>query len=286
MNGNYPRAGASRIIFPFPDSTRGENMFEVLTREAAVRFGVGSKALPLTQALLAAMMAKDTGGLAGFLEKFKAAGLEPLVQSWLGGGQGAQPISNAQIESVLGTSGGLLSALTAHLDLPRDKVTEAIGYLLPALIGRLTPGGNLPTHPPADIAGHAQIGQDLLAQAIQAVQAAQQAGAAGNSPKWLTWAVAIVAVLGALYAWSTGTSHLETSQPIATPGSSPPKLPANNVQPPPSGAAFGGSGAPVSKPASAAAPAIAAASAALTASGASAAAGAAAANRPDPPPHP
>jgi len=254
-------------------------MLEVLIREAAVRFGMGNKALPLAQALLAAMMSKDTGGLAGFLEKFKAAGLEHLVRSWLGGGQGAQPISNSQIESVLGTSGGLLPALTAHLDLPRDRITEAIGYLLPALIGRLTPGGSLPTHPPADIASHAQIGQGLLAQALQAVQAAQQTGAAGNSRKWLAWAVAIVAVLAALYAWSTSTSRPEAPKPIAAPASPPPQLPVNNAQPPSPGAAFSG-GAPVGEPASAAAPAIAAASAV------SAAPGASAANQPEPPPHP
>ena len=52
-------------------------MFDVLIREAGARFGLGDKALPVAQMLLAYMTNRDTGGLAGFLEKFKAAGLGP-----------------------------------------------------------------------------------------------------------------------------------------------------------------------------------------------------------------
>ena len=234
-------------------------MFEVLIREAAARFGVGDKALPLVQMLLAAMTAKDTGGLAGFLDKFKAAGLGPLVQSWLGGGDGAQPIGNAQVEAVLGTSGGLLPALTAHLGLPRDQVTEAIGYLLPTLVGRLTPGGAMPANPSADVAAYAQAGQGLLAQAAQAVQTAQRAGAGGDNRKWLLWAVVIVIVLAALYAWSTSRHETPKSLPQAFPmpgATSQPAAP-QHVQPPVPGAAFGGSTSPDPAPAPAAAPAAA-----------------------------
>jgi uncharacterized protein YidB (DUF937 family) len=216
---------------------------------------VGDKALPLVQMLLAAMTAKDTGGLAGFLEKFKVAGLGPMVQSWLGGGEGAQPIDNTQIEAVLGTSGGLLPILTAHLDLPRDQITETVGYLLPALVGRLTPGGVLPANPPANVVGYAQAGQGLLAQAAQAVQAAQQAG--GNNRKWLVWVIVIVIVLAVLYAWSTRSR--ETPQPPSLP-SIPRAIsratPPAHIQPPVPGAAFGGSAPP--QPASAAVPAASA----------------------------
>lgn len=99
-------------------------MFDVLLREVAARFGMGDKALPLVQMLLAYMTNKDTGGLIGFLEKFKAANLGPIVQSWLGGGPSAQPITNTQLETVLGGSGGLLSQLTSRLDVGRDNITS------------------------------------------------------------------------------------------------------------------------------------------------------------------
>jgi uncharacterized protein YidB (DUF937 family) len=222
-------------------------MFEVLIREAAARFGVGDKALPLVQMLLAAITAKDTGGLAGFLDKFKAAGLGPLVQSWLGGGEGAQSISNVQIETVLGNS--LLPALTAQLGLPRDPITPTIGYLLPALIGRLTPGGSLPANLPAEIASHAQTGQGLLAQATQALQATQRTGTPGGGLIRLVGVIVIVIVLAALYAWST--DHRQAPQPIHVPA-----VPA----------AAGTTSAPLNAlPASAASAADSAASAASTA---------------------
>ena len=68
-------------------------MFDVLIREVAVRFNLGDKALPLLQMLLACMTRQDTGGLPGFLEKLKAAGLGPAVQSWLGGGPSAKAVT-------------------------------------------------------------------------------------------------------------------------------------------------------------------------------------------------
>jgi uncharacterized protein YidB (DUF937 family) len=230
-------------------------MFEVLIREAAARFGMGDKALPLMQMLLAAMTAKDTGGLAGFLEKFKAAGLGPLVQSWLGGGANAQPISNAQIEAVLGTSGGLLPALTAHLNLPRDKITEAVGYLLPALAGRLTPGGTLPASPTAEIASYAQAGQELLAQAAHATQTAQRAGMASSGQKWLPWIIVIVAVLAALYFWNASQHQAPKPAPIPIPGNASQPAPHADPRPPKPGEPTFGDSAPPPRPASAAAPA-------------------------------
>jgi uncharacterized protein YidB (DUF937 family) len=167
-------------------------MFEVLIREAAARFGLGDKALPLIQMLLACMTRKETGGLAGFLETFKAAGLGPIIQSWLGGGPAAQPIGNSQLETVLGASDGLLSALTERLGLPRDNVTSALGYLLPPLVGKLTPGGNTPSSLPVDIVGLATIGQDLLSAPVGK---SANVNANGTLIRWLPWVIVAAAVL-------------------------------------------------------------------------------------------
>ena len=138
-------------------------MFDILIREAGVRFGLGDKALPFVQMLLACITNSQDGGLPGFLEKFKAAGLEPAVQSWLGGGPAAQPITPTQLENVLGASGGPLALLTDRLDVARDSATAALGYLLPPLVGLLTPGGNLPASLPPEAAGMAATGAHLLA---------------------------------------------------------------------------------------------------------------------------
>lgn len=167
-------------------------MYEVLVREAAARFGLGDKALQVLQMLLAYMTAKDRGGLAGFLEKFKAAGLGPVIQSWLGGGPTAQPISNSQIEAVLGSSGGLLPLITERVDLDRDNVASALGYLLPAIVGRLTPGGSIVNTLPPEVVELAQAGETLLAGPVKP---AQVAAAGGGLMRWLPWVVVALAVV-------------------------------------------------------------------------------------------
>lgn len=229
-------------------------MFDVLIREAAARFGLGDKALPVAQMLFAYMTNKDTGGLVGFLEKFKAADLGPIIQSWLGGGPGAQPISNSQVETVLGASGGLLSMITSRLGVNRDNVTSAIGYLLPAIVGKLTPGGSIPASLPPEFAGMAAAGQSLLAAPATAATAAPAAG--GGMMKWLPWIiVAAAALFGLSYCGKNRTATTDTATPPAATAS-----PAPAASEPVPTAAFGG-GAPTAPASEAPAPAADSASA-------------------------
>lgn len=194
-------------------------MYEVLIREAGARFGLGDKALSVVQVLMTEMTDKDKGGLAGFLEPFKAAGFGPIIQSWLGGGPSAQPISNRQLEEVLGTSGGLLSSLSARLDVDRDALTSALGYLLPALVGKLSIGGSVPSHYPPEALDMAEAGRQLLAGPAPS----EGPGSAGFF-KWLPWLVLIVAIiLGVSYYNKAKHSADGRQQPavITLPQSSP-----------------------------------------------------------------
>lgn len=181
-------------------------MFEVLVREAAARFGLGDKALQVVQILLAHMTSRDRGGLFGFLEKFKAAGLGPIIQSWLGGGPSAQPISNSQLETVLGSSDGLLSLITDKLDLERDSVTSALGYLLPAIVGRLTPGGSLSAALPPEVKSLAEAGEQLLAAPAVA---APVASSGGGLSRWLPWLIVALAVVFGLFYLGQGKDGSE-----------------------------------------------------------------------------
>lgn len=196
-------------------------MFDVLIREVAVRFNLGDKALPLLQMLLACMTRQDTGGLPGFLEKLKAAGLGPAVQSWLGGGPSAKAVTASQIENALGSAGGLLEQLTGRLDAPRDDVAGALGYLLPYIVGKLTPGGSLPGSLPAEIASVASAGQALLSAPLPS---------SGGGMKWLWPAVVVVAagLLGLSYCRQGGDG---APAPASAPVAAPQPAPASPVQP-------------------------------------------------------
>ena len=219
-------------------------MFDVLIREAAARFGLGDKELPLVQMLLAYMTNKDTGGLAGFLEKFKSANLGPVIQSWLGGGPSAQPITNTQLETVLGSSGGLLSLLTSRLGVGRDNVTSSLGYLLPAIVGRLTPGGSIPAALPPEVGALVATGQSLLAAPAAVAAAAPAAG--GGMMKWLPWAVvALAALFGLSYC---GKNRTADTPPASPPAIEAPAPVASDPAPAPAASEPAATAAPASAP--------------------------------------
>ena len=225
-------------------------MFDVFIREAGARFGLGDKALTVAQMLLADMTSPDTGGLMGFLERFKAAGLGPVIQSWLGGGPSAQPISNSQLETVLGASGGLLARVTGLLEVNRDDVTTAIGYLLPAFVGRLTPGGSLPNAIPPEVLSLAAAGRELLTAPTAVPRVTT---AAPGLLRWLPWAiVAAAAVIGLAYC---GKQERASSSAPTAPAVESSAMPASAASEAPgaveaaSAPAAAGGAAPAAEPA-------------------------------------
>ena len=186
-------------------------MFDVLIRELGARFGLGDKSGELLRIVLAYMTNKETGGLAGFLEKFKAAGLGPLVQSWLGNTASPQPLNNTQVEAALGSSGGLLDLVSRQISAPRDNITGALAYLIPGLVGKLTPGGSMPTAVPAEI--NAFIGDS---KAVLAPLAAPVAAASGGIAKWLPWLIGALVVLFGLSYCMKKPDTSGTPAPVAS----------------------------------------------------------------------
>ena len=202
-------------------------MFDLIIREAASRVGLGDKAGPLVQMLLAYLTNKDTGGLSGFISKLTSSGLGNVAQSWLGGGTGALPVSSSQIESLMGGQGGLLSNITSKLGIGGSTASSALGFLLPMVIGKLTPGGTVPTSLSSDVMGFITGGASSLTKGVtgaagaavgaagaatvaaskvvgsagQAVGGAANAGmnaasaAGGGLMKWLPWLAAGAAAL-------------------------------------------------------------------------------------------
>lgn len=190
-------------------------MFDTIIREAASRFGLGDKAGPLVQMLLAFIANKDTGGLAGFLSRLTNLGMGSMAQSWLGGGAGAQAINPTQLESLFGGngggnggsggSGGLLGAVSSKLGLGGSTVTAALGYILPLVIGKLTPGGTVPASLSSDVMGFMNSGKGRLAGGAAAagsmaghvadVGVSSGKAAGGGLMKWLPWIAAAIAAL-------------------------------------------------------------------------------------------
>jgi outer membrane protein OmpA-like peptidoglycan-associated protein/uncharacterized protein YidB (DUF937 family) len=201
-------------------------MFDFIIREVASKFGLGDKAGPLLQMLLGYMTNKDTGGLSGFMGMFDKAGLGGIAKSWLGGGSSAQAISTSQVEQLFGGSGGLLSTITSKLGIGGSAASGALSFLLPAVIGKLTPGGSIPTSLPSDVMGFIGGAKDMLGGGASALAGGATAATAaaksggGGLMKWLPW---VIAAAVAAYVLSQCTGKPTTP---AAPKVEPPKVEA------------------------------------------------------------
>lgn len=93
----------------------------------------------------------QSGGLGGLIQSFQQGGLGEIVNSWVSTGQNL-PISAEQIQAVLG--GGQLQQIASQLGVSTEQASGSLADLLPQVVDKLTPNGQLPE------------GGDLLAQGM------------------------------------------------------------------------------------------------------------------------
>jgi uncharacterized protein YidB (DUF937 family) len=93
------------------------------------------------------------GGVRGFIDKFRSAGLGSEVTSWLGRTDGVA-LTGPQVERTLG--GTVLDGMASRLGLESGVIATAIGYVLPKLIGQITPGGIIPSGRPVAFSNYFQ----------------------------------------------------------------------------------------------------------------------------------
>ena len=82
----------------------------------------------------------ESCSLQGLLEKLRASGLGPQVQSWLGSRRN-QPITAQQLETVLGPT--IVNKIADTLNMPPDQIFDFLAAHLPAVIDMLSPQGTL-----------------------------------------------------------------------------------------------------------------------------------------------
>jgi outer membrane protein OmpA-like peptidoglycan-associated protein/uncharacterized protein YidB (DUF937 family) len=189
-------------------------MFEGLIDQVAGRFGIGPDKVRQLLALLTGLMFNQSGGFAGFLDRFRQQGMGDVVQSWVGGGPN-QAIAPGQVENALGASA--IGDMAGKVGLDRSTVSNALSGLLPDVVNGLTEGGRMPTSIPASLAG-------LLGGGAAAVTGGARAAAAAGSnvvreastggSRWLPWIAIIALALIAFLAFRS--CKRETAMPVAT----------------------------------------------------------------------
>jgi OmpA-OmpF porin, OOP family len=234
--------------------------FDVLTDELAAGYGLGAGAGPLVKEVLRTISG-SSGGLAGFLDMFKRAGLSSEVASWLGRAE-VVALAGGQVERALGAAE--LSGIGGRLGLAQDVLAPALGYAVPRIVGLLTPGGVVPAGVPATVT--AMLAQPAQRATPQRPGASPAAAAAQNQPgvgRWLWPTLGALVVAGYLgYFWvnrSPSVSHVANAPAPAAhapstvaqvPGTPPAPEPAEQPPAPPPPAAHAPAPAPTDAQAS------------------------------------
>ena len=103
---------------------------------------VGSSSNPMATGLLQ-MIQNQPGGLQGLVQSFHDKGLGGVASSWVGPGPNT-PVTSDQIHQVLGSE--QVTALAAKAGISPDVAGTAIAQILPGLVDKLTPNGEVPAH--------------------------------------------------------------------------------------------------------------------------------------------
>lgn len=83
----------------------------------------------------------QVGGISGLQQMFHNQGLGGLISSWIGTGQNL-PISQDQLQGVL--HGEALQSVAAKAGLDPSRLTGMMAQLLPHVVDKLTPNGQVP----------------------------------------------------------------------------------------------------------------------------------------------
>lgn len=219
-------------------------MLDSLIREISARWGLADQGRPLVQMLVAYINNPATGGLSGFLEKFRKAGWGGMVNTWVSNEAIPETPTTAQVETVLGTGHDFLTQAGKLLGLTRDKVVAAVAGILPVLIGRMTPDGTIPATLPAEFDGMLREGNAMLglgattasasAGAVPpprvAARAVDEPSSSGGLGKWLPWLIAALVVIFGVSYCSRDRAPADTTSSPATPAT--PVTPAPDAAPP------------------------------------------------------
>lgn len=83
----------------------------------------------------------NAGGLQGILQQLQASGIADQVASWIGTGENA-PVSGNQIAEALGAD--KVTQIAQHAGIAPEHAATGLAQLLPQIIDKLTPGGQVP----------------------------------------------------------------------------------------------------------------------------------------------
>lgn len=170
------------------------SQFDTIIDDVAGRFGLdGPKASTLLRELLK-YMTTSPGGIGGFIDKFKTAGLSQEASKWLGKADAA-PLTSSQVEQALGT--GTINMIAQKVGIPSGVTAAALGYLTPKLVGKLTPNGVIGSGIPSSVSDFIRTSPSMPAYDLDdAMPYGTAATPPAPSGRWVAPLLGLLALAG------------------------------------------------------------------------------------------
>lgn len=117
-------------------------MFDHIIDVIAKKFGLTEKQSGgLLHSLLQMIIAPNGGGLSGFVDMFRNAGLGNKVDSWISGSE-PQELTPDEVKAALGSD--RIAGIAKDAGVDENSATAALGSMIPQLIDSVTPDGSMP----------------------------------------------------------------------------------------------------------------------------------------------
>ena len=92
---------------------------------------------------LAMRWVQKNGGMNAVLERFRQKGMGAQAQSWMSTGAN-EPIDEQSVQQVVGADE--LRQMAQRLGVPEEQVARAFAEIMPQMVDKITPDGQLPPH--------------------------------------------------------------------------------------------------------------------------------------------
>jgi uncharacterized protein YidB (DUF937 family) len=123
-------------------------LFDDIASAVDPQFNLAAKAKGLIAYLLSLITDPRSGGIGGFFKRMKQSGLEAVSKRILGN-HDKSPLSTDQVEKLLGDD--TLHQAANRFGISEKTAAAASGFLLPHILGALTPGGRIPDSVPGEV---------------------------------------------------------------------------------------------------------------------------------------
>jgi len=167
----------------------------VLT-DVGSQLGISSNSAGSLLSGVLSLINQDAGGIGGFLDRFRRAGVGNLVTSWLGGD--AKAVSTDAVESALGHD--TIAQMASRAGLSFSTALSAVALIVPKLVQRIAPGGMIPSRLSSEFASYISGPSAAVASGTRQIASAAETGVGGLS-RYLWPLLGVLLLAGLLALW-------------------------------------------------------------------------------------